>query len=263
MASETYEDRSPRLSDDAYDPDPGDAYEPQQGAHTADIAEQAALFGATPRAGDIDNRPVWVNHGEPLDFSENGPSPGPRSRGSPRHRLAPQRSIHHPRPPPPSTDPHRSSYATPPPTRASRPHDPPKLPRKDTNHPVFGRCGEDALRRAPAAALRRLGLDGPDVAVEHRLEALDDVALVGQAEADDVGEERGCVGSKRLGWLHGAVSVVPVVGNGGDALPRTSTRRPAHGQARPFAGDRHGNAATGRRTAAAGAWRQPSRPSTP
>ena len=76
MASNTYEDRSPRLSDDAYDPDPGgDAYEPQQGAHTADIAEQAALFGATPRAGDIDNRPVWVNHGEPLDFSENGPAP--------------------------------------------------------------------------------------------------------------------------------------------------------------------------------------------
>ena len=74
MANDTYEDRSPRLSDDAYDPDPGDAYEPKQGAHTADIAEQAALFGATPRAGDIDNRPVWVNRGEPLDFSENGPA---------------------------------------------------------------------------------------------------------------------------------------------------------------------------------------------
>ena len=44
-----------------------------------------------------------------------------------------------------------------------------------------------------------------------------------------MGEERGCVGRKRLGWLHGAVSFVPVVGNGGDALPGTSTRRPAHG----------------------------------
>ena len=41
--------------------------------------------------------------------------------------------------------------------------------------------GEGALRRAPAAALRRLGLDGPDVAVEHRLEALDDVTRVGEA----------------------------------------------------------------------------------
>ena len=105
MANDTYEDRSPRLSDDAYDPDTGDAYEPKRGAHTNDIAEQAALFGATPMPGDVDNRPDWVNHGEPLDFSEDGPSPGPRSRGSPRHRLAPQRSIHHPRPPPPSTDP--------------------------------------------------------------------------------------------------------------------------------------------------------------
>ena len=75
MASDTYEDRSPRLSDDAYDPDPGgDTYEPKQGAHTADIAEQAALDGATPMPGDIDNRPVWVNDGEPLDFSENGPA---------------------------------------------------------------------------------------------------------------------------------------------------------------------------------------------
>ena len=95
---------------------------------------------------------------------------------------------------------------------------------------------EDALRRAPTAAFRRVGVDGPDVAVEHRLEALDDVARVGETEADEVGEERGCVGRKRLGWLHGAVSFVPVVGNGGDVLPRTSTRRPAHGPAPPPGG---------------------------
>ena len=42
-----------------------------------------------------------------------------------------------------------------------------------------------------------------------------------------MGEERCCVRSERLGWLHGGVSFVPMVGNGGDALPRTSTRHPA------------------------------------
>lgn len=40
------------------------------------------------------------------------------------------------------------------------------------------------LRLAPALALRRLDLDEPDVAVEHRLEPLDDVALVGEAAAE-------------------------------------------------------------------------------
>ena len=75
--------------------------------------------------------------------------------------------------------------------------------------------GGDALGLAPAAALRRLGLDGPDVAIEHQLEALDDVARVGEAADDEVGEERGCVGRIRLGWLHGAVPFVPVIGSGG------------------------------------------------
>ena len=74
-----------------------------------------------------------------------------------------------------------------------------------------------ALRRA--LALRRLGLDGADVAVEHRPVALDDVVLVVEAAPDDVGEERGCVAGKHLGWLHGAVSFELMNGNGGDLLP--------------------------------------------
>ena len=92
----------------------------------------------------------------------------------------------------------------------------------------FLQGGEDAHRLAPAAALGRLGLDGPDVAVEHRLEALDDVALVGEAAADEVGEERGCVGRKRLGWLHGAVSCGPMRANGG------GTPSPGHPAAAPL-----------------------------
>ena len=73
-----------------------------------------------------------------------------------------------------------------------------------------------------------LGVDGPDVAVEHRLEALDDVARVGETEADEVGEESGCVGRKRLGWLHGAVSFVPMRENGG------GTPSPGHPAAAPL-----------------------------
>ena len=42
---------------------------------------------------------------------------------------------------------------------------------------------------------------------------------VGEAAADEVGEERGCVGSERLGWLHGAVSFVPVRENGRGCPP--------------------------------------------
>lgn len=75
--------------------------------------------------------------------------------------------------------------------------------------------GEDASGLATAAALRRLGLDGPNIAVEHRPEALDDVARVGEAAADEVGKKRGCVGSECLGWLHGAVSVLPMGESGG------------------------------------------------
>ena len=86
--------------------------------------------------------------------------------------------------------------------------------------------GEDVLCLASALALRRLGLDRPDVAVEHRLETLDDMAIVGEAEADEVGEEHGCVGRKRRGWLHGAVSVLPMVGNGGMPSPEHSPAAP-------------------------------------
>ena len=41
------------------------------------------------------------------------------------------------------------------------------------------------------------------------------VAGVGEAAADEVGEERGRVGSERLGWLHRAASFVPVRESGG------------------------------------------------
>ena len=41
---------------------------------------------------------------------------------------------------------------------------------------------------------------------------------------------------KRHGCVHRAVSFVPNAGNGGNVLPRTPARRPAHGQARPLGG---------------------------
>lgn len=109
--------------------------------------------------------------------------------------------------------------------------------------------GEDALGLAPAAALRGLGLDGPNVAVEHRLEALDDVARVGEAAADEVGEERGCVGSERLDWLHGAVSFVPVRESGG----RTSS--PGHPPAAPLTAKLFLSAEQGARLETGAGWR--------
>ena len=84
-----------------------------------------------------------------------------------------------------------------------------------------------ALRLAPALRGRRFARPAADVAVGHGLEPLDDVALVRQAAAEHVGQDRGCAAGNRYRCVHGAVSFVPMVGNGGDALPRTSDRRPA------------------------------------
>ena len=51
-----------------------------------------------------------------------------------------------------------------------------------------------------------------------------------EAAGEQVGE-KGAVGiaGKRHGRVHRAVSFVPIAGNGGDVLPRTPVRRPAHG----------------------------------
>ena len=65
-------------------------------------------------------------------------------------------------------------------------------------------------------AIVRFGLRRPfarpaaDVAVGHGLVALDDVALVGQAAAEQVGQDGGGASGNRDGCVHGAVSFMPV-----------------------------------------------------
>ena len=88
---------------------------------------------------------------------------------------------------------------------------------------------DHALRLAPALREDRVAGAAADVAVGHGLEPLHDVALVHQAAAEHVGQDRGCAAGNRYRCVHDAVSFMPVVGNGGDALPRTSIRRPVHG----------------------------------
>ena len=112
-------------------------------------------------------------------------------------------------------------------------------------------------------ALRRLGA-GPaaDVAVGHRLEALDHVAAVLQTAGEHVGEEGAGIAGKRHGCIHRAVSVVPIVGNGGDApLPDIHPpprSRPGHllSAAHGASGDR-GEGQSLRQTAVR--WRQDAR----
>ena len=104
-----------------------------------------------------------------------------------------------------------------------------------------GRCSFTAFSvavtrfgfRASLPRRRRLSGPGADVAVGVRLEPLDDVAVVGEAAGEEMRQERGCgVVGKRDCGAHDAV-LRPVVGNDGDVLPGTSTRRPAFGQT-PF-----------------------------
>ena len=52
-----------------------------------------------------------------------------------------------------------------------------------------------------------------------------------EAAAEGMNEIGAGAARKRIQGLHGEVSVVPVVGNGGDALSRTSGRHSAHGPA--------------------------------
>ena len=98
--------------------------------------------------------------------------------------------------------------------------------------------GGEALGLAPALPRRRrLAAPGANLAVGERLEPLDDVSVIDEAGAEEVREERGRrVAGYRDRRGHGAASIVPVVWNGGDALPRTSGRRPATGQALALGG---------------------------
>ena len=107
-------------------------------------------------------------------------------------------------------------------------------------------AGGGALR--PALALRRrrraLGGRGANVAGRERLEPLDDIAVVGKAAAEEVGEEgRRRVAGNRDSRAHDAASVVPVRESGG----RTpSPGHPAPGQTLPLAGEgRRGGAHRG------------------
>ena len=99
------------------------------------------------------------------------------------------------------------------------------------------RMGLALRRRPPFGASASTGWMSP---LRIELEALDDVARIGEAAADEVGEERGCVGSECLGWLHGAVSFVPVRESGSRmSSPGTSDRRPAHGRPLTLKGVAH------------------------
>ena len=74
-----------------------------------------------------------------------------------------------------------------------------------------------ALRLAPSLLRRLVVGAAADIAVGHRLEALDHVAVVLETAGEHVGEEGAGIAGKRHGCIHRAVSVVPIVGNGGDA----------------------------------------------
>ena len=90
--------------------------------------------------------------------------------------------------------------------------------------------GGDELRLAAAFARRgRFVRAAADVAVGHGLELLDDIALVGEAMAEEVREERRRAAGDCDCRIHDAVSIVPVVGNGGDAPS------PGHPAAAPLA----------------------------
>ncbi len=69
---------------------------------------------------------------------------------------------------------------------------------------------------------------------------LDDVAVVGQAGAEEMSQKRvRGVAGHRHGCRHGAVSFVPMREiRRPDALPRPPDRRPAHGRHSPLGGVR-------------------------
>ena len=68
---------------------------------------------------------------------------------------------------------------------------------------------------------------------------LDHIAVVGQAGAEEMNQERlRRVAGHRHGCRHGAVSFVPMRENGGRTpSPRTPDRRPAHGRHSPLGGE--------------------------
>ena len=68
------------------------------------------------------------------------------------------------------------------------------------------------------------------------MEALDDIAVVLKATAEQVSQNRAGVAGNRDRCVHGAVSFVPIVGSGGNVLPRTPARRPTLGQALALGG---------------------------
>ena len=80
------------------------------------------------------------------------------------------------------------------------------------------RRSSDSL--APVRGGRRVAGRAADVAVGHGLEPFHDIVFVRQAAAEHVGQDRGCAAGNRYCCVHGAVSFMPIIGNGGEALPR-------------------------------------------
>ena len=112
------------------------------------------------------------------------------------------------------------------------------LEGEDAGLPDRLQRGDGALRLAPGIRRGLVTRPAADVAVGHRPVALHDVALVGEAAAEDVGEDGAGVAGNRDSCMHGAVSFMPVSGIGGDALPRTSGLRSASGRPLPLGGAR-------------------------
>ena len=87
------------------------------------------------------------------------------------------------------------------------------------------------FRLASALPPGRRGLDGADVAVELGRETLHDEAVLSfEAAAEGVNEPGAGGSGKRADRLHGEVSVLPVIRNGGSAGLPSAGRRLASGQ---------------------------------
>ena len=84
-----------------------------------------------------------------------------------------------------------------------------------------------AARHSPPLRLRPAGLDRDDLAIGERAEGFDDIAVVFETVADEVGEKRARVAVRCECRLYGAVLLRSANGNGDDAPPsRAPTATP-------------------------------------
>ncbi len=84
------------------------------------------------------------------------------------------------------------------------------LGTRGTELPDVRQRRDRALGLAPALRRGLVAGHAADVAIRERLVPLDDIALVGQAAAEHVGQDGGGASGNRDGCVHGAVSFMPV-----------------------------------------------------